>query len=97
MSCVPIESRQFELGPRDYLDQLMTLISTLRGGESRFLPLLVAKIEDSLPTLVTPITQSLQPKALTNQIDESRQESASSSSNSSPYSTPSHSDFYPIT
>lgn len=97
MSCVPIESRKFELGPWDYLSQLVILISTLRGGESRFVPLLVAKIEDSLPALAMPITQSLQPKALIDYIDETKQESASSSSNSSPYSTPPYTNFYPST
>ena len=51
MSCVPIESRKFEPGPQECLNQLLTLISTLRGGESRYLPLVMAKIRDTLPNL----------------------------------------------
>ncbi|KAH0537399.1 hypothetical protein FGG08_005798 [Glutinoglossum americanum] len=51
MACVPLDSATFEIGPRDYLMELVNLISTLRGGESRFLPLLLVKINDSLPHL----------------------------------------------
>lgn len=46
MSCGLIETRSL-----DYLNELVTLI-TLRGGKSRFLPLLMARIEDSLPAVI---------------------------------------------
>nr|POE86905.1 putative sucrose utilization protein suc1 [Quercus suber] len=49
MSCVPFEQHTFEFGPRDYLNQLMSLIGTLRGGQQRYLPLLLAKI-DAMPS-----------------------------------------------
>ena len=59
MSCVPLESRKFEPGPQEYLNSLLTLISTLRGGESRFLPLVVAKIRDTLPAIGSQLPQHL--------------------------------------
>lgn len=59
MSCVPLESRKFEPGPQEHLNQLLTLISTLRGGESRYLPLVMAKIRDTLPAIGTAIPQGL--------------------------------------
>ncbi|WPG98006.1 Hypothetical protein R9X50_00079000 [Acrodontium crateriforme] len=54
MSCVPYEQHTFEFGPRDYLNQLMSLISNLRGGHERYLPLLISKINDTMPTMPTP-------------------------------------------
>lgn len=82
MSCVPIESRHYETGPRDYLNQLVGIISTLRGGESRFLPLLIAKIEESLPATVSPTVYS-PPKGLNKYVEEVKQESCSNSPSSS--------------
>ncbi|KAH9826854.1 putative sucrose utilization protein SUC1 [Teratosphaeria destructans] len=54
MSCVPFEQHTFGYGPRDYLNQLITLISTLRGGHQRYLPLLLSKINDAMPQMSTP-------------------------------------------
>jgi len=56
MSCVPLDHAPFEFGPQDYLHQLTTLISTLRGGQQRYTPLLLAKISLSMPS--TPLTPS---------------------------------------
>lgn len=53
MSCVPYEQHSFEYGPRDYLNQLMTLISSLRGGQQRYMPLLLAKVHEAMPQLPT--------------------------------------------
>jgi hypothetical protein len=63
MSCVPYEQHTFEYGPRDYLNQIMTQISGLRGGNQRYMPLLLSKINDAMPSMPTPgfslpITQS---------------------------------------
>lgn len=49
MSVIPHEQYTFEFGPRDYLNQLMTLISNLRGGQQRYMPLLMQKINDTMP------------------------------------------------
>ena len=54
MSCVPYEQTGFAYGPRDYLNQMMSLISTLRGGQQRYMPLLLAKISESMPSLTIP-------------------------------------------
>lgn len=47
------------MGPRDYLHQFMTLLSVLRNGDSRFLPLLLSKVHDVLPTLANPMLQTV--------------------------------------
>ncbi len=49
MACVPIEQTTLESGPREYLRNFLTLLSTLRGGQSRYLPLLLSKINETLP------------------------------------------------
>ncbi|GAM86180.1 hypothetical protein ANO11243_041910 [Dothideomycetidae sp. 11243] len=49
LACVPVGST-FEFGPRDYLNQLLTMISNLRGGHKRFMPLLQSKMHDNLPS-----------------------------------------------
>ncbi|KAF2095541.1 hypothetical protein NA57DRAFT_13197, partial [Rhizodiscina lignyota] len=53
MACVPqatlAHASSFENGPRDYLNRFIHLISTLRGGQSRYLPLLVNKVNEVLP------------------------------------------------
>jgi len=61
ISCVPLEpstaaSRsQDDLRPADYLNQFLKLISQLRGGASRYLPLLLAKVSENLPTMAPPL------------------------------------------
>ena len=109
MSCVPLESRRFEPGPQEYLNSLLTLISTLRGGESRFLPLVMVKIRDTLPAI-----GSLLPLHLIEKYDASghhgkrseRQEQqvefkqehsgGSSSAGSSPFEAPPFMHYYPL-
>lgn len=59
MSCVPLEQHTFEYGPRDFLNQLMSLISTLRGGQTKYLPLLQQKVQDTLTSVPIP-NQSIQ-------------------------------------
>lgn len=89
MSCVPIDSREFELGPLDYLTQLINLLSTLRGGETRYMPLMVIKIQETLPTIAPTIIQSLDieiPDVRVRDVQAMR--SSSNSSASSPLSSP---------
>ena len=50
ISCVPSNTSSFDFGPRDYLCQIINLISKLRGGEQRYLPLLTSKIQETMPT-----------------------------------------------
>lgn len=64
MSCVPPSPIQHSsTDPQTYLNQLLTLISTLRGGESRYLPLVMAKIRDTLPSVAPALPQHLVMKA----------------------------------
>lgn len=59
LSLLPSPSDPFVLGPRDYLTQFLTLLSTLRNGDSRFLPLLLQKVHDVLPRLASPMLQNV--------------------------------------
>ena len=58
MACVPNLSI-YGTGPQEYLNQLLLLISTLRGGEARFLPLVLAKIRDTLPAISSQLPPTL--------------------------------------
>jgi len=49
----------FALGPRDYVPRFLTLISNLRGGHTRYLPALLAKLSDVLPSLPLPRSLTL--------------------------------------
>ena len=41
--------------PTEYLNQFLNLISRLRGGASRYLPFLLAKVSENLPSMAAPI------------------------------------------
>lgn len=42
--------------PQDYLNQLLNLISRLRGGASRYVPMLMNKVSENLHHLTNPMT-----------------------------------------
>jgi len=88
MSCVPFEQHTFEYGPRDYLNQFLSLISTLRGGQQRYLPLLLSKINDTLPAMPMPgyNMNSLPPAR--GRIDEIYDSSNPNSGDSTPFGSP---------
>ncbi|KAF2477284.1 uncharacterized protein BDR25DRAFT_45191 [Lindgomyces ingoldianus] len=69
VACIPFSPDTFALGPRDYVSQFLTLFSTLRGGHTRYLPLLLSKVSDVLPNLPLPrslnIPQALPPSTIT--------------------------------
>lgn len=97
MSCVPIDSTEFELGPLDYLTQLINLLSTLRGGETRYMPLVVIKIQETLPAIAPTIIQSLDLETPDARVrDVQVRQSSSSSSASSPLSSPPLMQYYPL-
>lgn len=52
MSCIPIVSKHDKPGPQECLKQLIVLLRELPGGETRYLPLLMTKIADSMPILM---------------------------------------------
>jgi hypothetical protein len=68
LSLLPTQQDPFVVGPRDYLTQFLTLLSTLRNGDNRFLPLLLAKVHDVLPRLVSPMLQQV-PDTPTTHLD----------------------------
>lgn len=57
IACVPLSPTSYEMGPRDYLNRFVALISSLRGGQSRYLPLLQNKIAEVLPSYQLPLHQ----------------------------------------
>ncbi|KAL3484728.1 putative C6 finger domain protein [Aspergillus germanicus] len=59
MSPTGIRSSSFDLGPQDYLKHLCTLIRALPGGETKFLSLLLAKIGQTLPSMLSLVTRHL--------------------------------------
>nr|POE77600.1 putative sucrose utilization protein suc1 [Quercus suber] len=90
MSCVPFEHHTFEFGPRDYLNQLMSLIGTLRGGQQRYLPLLLAKIDAMPPTTMGSPGYVLPAVPALSRLEEIYDEhnSAPTSGESSPFGSP---------
>ncbi|KAL9101594.1 MAG: hypothetical protein Q9163_003155 [Psora crenata] len=58
MSCVPSGPNN-QPGPQEDLNRLLTLICSLRGGESRFLPLVMTKIRDTLPSIANKLPMAL--------------------------------------
>ena len=96
MSCVPTQPRNFELGPQDYLNSLLTLISTLRGGDSRYLPLVRAKISETLPAGAAFLMQPLALGVLDHYVKEVKGKSNWSPTNSNPMSSPPFMHYYPL-
>jgi hypothetical protein len=45
----------FTVGPRQYLHQLLNILTVLRAGDYRFLPFLLGKVHDILPKMVNPM------------------------------------------
>lgn len=98
LSVLPPSTDSYSLGPQAYLTHFLHLIGTIRNGDSRFLPLLLAKVNDALPGLASPMLQTLpDPLASNNTFDggrpfDKRLESigshANGSADSSPYASP---------
>ena len=55
MACVPLSPSSYDMGPRDYLNRFVSLISSLRSGQARYLPLLQNKIAEVLPSYQLPL------------------------------------------
>jgi hypothetical protein len=54
----PASRDPFSVGPREHLHQMLNVLSVLRNGDHRFLPLLLSKAHDVLPRLVNPMLQN---------------------------------------
>ncbi|KAF1841460.1 uncharacterized protein K460DRAFT_408922 [Cucurbitaria berberidis CBS 394.84] len=59
VACTSYSPDSFALGPRDYVSRFITLITTLRGGQTRYLPLLLTKLSEVLPNLPLPRSLNL--------------------------------------
>ncbi|KAJ9634451.1 hypothetical protein H2204_006276 [Knufia peltigerae] len=62
ISCIPMEdvkSNGFEIGPEDNLKHFFSLIAKLPGGSDKYLPLLVTKVDQMLPSMVAPISRHI--------------------------------------
>ena len=57
---MPRSASHTELSPPDYLTQLMLLIAKLPGGSSKFIPLLLAKVNELLPDLLEHVCEAIQ-------------------------------------
>lgn len=68
---------QPEVGPDDYVSYLFSLITTLRGSEDRFLPVLQAKLEQTLPWLVDSIAKTPRNTEMLSMEDSPRSEDES--------------------
>jgi hypothetical protein len=88
ISYVPIEQDTFKYGPRDYLQQMMTLVSSLRGGQQRYMPLLLSKINDTMPNAPNYSLPSL-PSSASDVYDGSQHTNSDpDSSDSTPFGSP---------
>ncbi|KAJ5092419.1 hypothetical protein NUU61_007289 [Penicillium alfredii] len=78
LSAAGLRSSGSKLGPQDYLKHFFTLIHDLPGGRPRFLPLLLTKMSQTLPSMMESITVhlNLQPGPL---VPDSRRMDSSTS------------------
>ena len=77
------------MGPSEYLNQFLQLIAKLRGGGSRFLPLLMAKVTETMPSLAPPIVHSPQQRQQQLSSEAIGQSPGAASSHSAPVIGPS--------
>lgn len=54
----PASRNPFSPGPREYLHPLLNVLSVLRSGDHRFLPLLLSKVNYILPRMANPMLQN---------------------------------------
>lgn len=57
---ITVSASQMELGPVDYLTQVVSLLAKLPGGADKFVPLLFAKVNELRPELVTTLCTATQ-------------------------------------
>jgi hypothetical protein len=88
MSCVPMSPTNYDISSRDYLNRFISLISSLRGGQSRYLPLLHTKLSEVLPSYQLPLHPSLSSNRLDVYADHSQSASAPRSNEATPFETP---------
>lgn len=55
----PASRDPFSPGPREQLNPLLNILSMLRNGDHRFMPLLLSKVHEVLPKLANPMLQNV--------------------------------------
>jgi len=65
----PASADPFTIGPREYLNSLLQILSSLRNGDHHFLPLLLDKVHDVLPRLANPMLLRAPENACMSNID----------------------------
>ncbi|KAK7426634.1 hypothetical protein QQZ08_006812 [Neonectria magnoliae] len=55
----PASRDPFAVGPREHLNQLLSIVAITRNGDYRFLPLLLTKVTEVLPRLANPMLQNV--------------------------------------
>ncbi|KKY37723.1 putative c6 zinc finger protein [Diaporthe ampelina] len=55
----PASRDPFSPGPREQLNPLLNVLTVLRNGDYRFVPLLISKINETLPKLANPMLQNV--------------------------------------
>lgn len=89
MACVPLSPTNYDMSSRDYLNRFISLISSLRGGHARYLPLLQEKMAaEHLPSFQLPLHSSLSSNRLDVYNDHSQSASASRSNETTPFEPP---------
>lgn len=59
LALYPASRDPFSPGPREQLNPLLNVLTVLRNGDYRFVPLLISKINDTLPKLANPMLQNV--------------------------------------
>lgn len=65
----PASRDPYAMGPREHLHQILNVLTVIRTGDLRFLPLLLRKVTDVLPKLANPMLQSAPENAPVCNID----------------------------
>ncbi|KAK3326226.1 hypothetical protein B0H66DRAFT_617150 [Apodospora peruviana] len=54
----PASRDPYSMGPREYLHQILNVLTVIRGGDLRFLPLLLNKVHNAVLRLANPMLQN---------------------------------------
>ncbi|KAK0652868.1 hypothetical protein B0T16DRAFT_455202 [Cercophora newfieldiana] len=65
----PTSRTPFTVGPREHLHQILNVVTALRYGDHRFLPLLLSKVQDAIPKLANPMLQNAPEPTMACEID----------------------------
>lgn len=63
----PASRSPFSPGPREQLNPLLNILSMLRNGDHRFVPLLLSKVHEVIPKLANPMLQNV-PDSVANNL-----------------------------